>query len=193
MTVEGVIGTTAGDHGHSIALIGYGIVSTITGVASVIIIWRFSGDRRRLRRGRGTRSADRRGHVLPRSPRTSSSPRFTTSSPAARRRRAGSASACAMASVTLMPLSGRAKKPIGAPAVRRDTGEGTQTFCAPYLSLAIRSGSPPCRSPTLAGGVRCARATSSPLSTATGSDVASARTRSGRGRPSDRTVVRSSA
>ena len=45
MTAEGVIGTTAGIMANSIALIGYGVDSTITGIASVIIIWRFSGDR----------------------------------------------------------------------------------------------------------------------------------------------------
>src|SRR3990170_3261334 len=45
MTAEGVIGTTVGIMANSIALIGYGVDSTITGIASVIIIWRFSGDR----------------------------------------------------------------------------------------------------------------------------------------------------
>ncbi|MGI8862580.1 MAG: hypothetical protein ACR2GV_07650 [Gaiellaceae bacterium] len=45
MSAEGVIGTTAGIMANSIALIGYGVDSTITGIASVIIIWRFSGDR----------------------------------------------------------------------------------------------------------------------------------------------------
>ena len=43
MTAEGLIGTIAGVMANSIALIGYGIDSTITGVASVIIIWRFTG------------------------------------------------------------------------------------------------------------------------------------------------------
>ena len=43
MVTEGVIGTTAGIIANSIALIGYGIDSTITGLASVIVIWRFTG------------------------------------------------------------------------------------------------------------------------------------------------------
>ena len=45
MTVEGVIGTVAGIVSNSIALIGYGLDSTIAGVASLVIIWRFTGDR----------------------------------------------------------------------------------------------------------------------------------------------------
>src|SRR4051812_25376200 len=45
MTAEGAIGLTAGLMANSIALIGYGLDSSIEGIASVIIIWRFSGDR----------------------------------------------------------------------------------------------------------------------------------------------------
>ena len=45
MVSEGVIGTTAGIMANSIALIGYGVDSTITGLASVIVIWRFTGRR----------------------------------------------------------------------------------------------------------------------------------------------------
>src|ERR1700686_3550977 len=45
MTAEGAIGVTAGIMANSIALIGYGLDSTIEGIASVVIIWRFTGDR----------------------------------------------------------------------------------------------------------------------------------------------------
>src|SRR5437764_5510148 len=45
MTVEGAIGLTAGLMANSIALIGYGLDSSIEGIASLIIIWRFTGDR----------------------------------------------------------------------------------------------------------------------------------------------------
>src|SRR5919205_4340964 len=45
MTAEGAIGVTAGILANSIALIGYGLDSTIEGIASVIIIWRFTGHR----------------------------------------------------------------------------------------------------------------------------------------------------
>lgn len=45
MTLEGAIAITAGIIAGSIALIGFGIDSAIEGLASVIIIWRFTGSR----------------------------------------------------------------------------------------------------------------------------------------------------
>src|SRR5437773_364375 len=45
MTAEGAIGVTAGILANSIALIGYGLDSTIEGIASIVIIWRFTGQR----------------------------------------------------------------------------------------------------------------------------------------------------
>jgi len=45
MTIEGAIAITAGVLAGSIALIGFGLDSAIEGLASVVIIWRFSGGR----------------------------------------------------------------------------------------------------------------------------------------------------
>jgi hypothetical protein len=45
MTVEGAVAITAGIAASSIALVGFGLDSVIEGIASVIIIWRFTGDR----------------------------------------------------------------------------------------------------------------------------------------------------
>ncbi len=45
MTVEGAVAILAGIAASSIALIGFGLDSAIEGFASVIIIWRFTGDR----------------------------------------------------------------------------------------------------------------------------------------------------
>jgi len=45
MTVEGAVAITAGILASSIALVGFGLDSVIEGVASLIIIWRFSGER----------------------------------------------------------------------------------------------------------------------------------------------------
>ncbi len=45
MTVEGVVAIAAGIVASSIALIGFGLDSAIEGLASVIIIWRFTGTR----------------------------------------------------------------------------------------------------------------------------------------------------
>jgi divalent metal cation (Fe/Co/Zn/Cd) transporter len=45
MTVEGIVAIAAGIVASSIALIGFGLDSAIEGLASVIIIWRFTGSR----------------------------------------------------------------------------------------------------------------------------------------------------
>jgi divalent metal cation (Fe/Co/Zn/Cd) transporter len=45
MTIEGAVAITAGIVAGSIALIGFGLDSVIEGLASVIIIWRFTGAR----------------------------------------------------------------------------------------------------------------------------------------------------
>jgi divalent metal cation (Fe/Co/Zn/Cd) transporter len=45
MTAEGAIAVTAGIIASSIALVGFGLDSVIEGLASVIIIWRFTGAR----------------------------------------------------------------------------------------------------------------------------------------------------
>jgi divalent metal cation (Fe/Co/Zn/Cd) transporter len=45
MTIEGAVAITAGIVASSIALVGFGLDSSIEGVASLIIIWRFTGHR----------------------------------------------------------------------------------------------------------------------------------------------------
>jgi divalent metal cation (Fe/Co/Zn/Cd) transporter len=45
MTVEGAVAVTAGLIAGSVALVGFGIDSAIEGLASVIVIWRFTGSR----------------------------------------------------------------------------------------------------------------------------------------------------
>jgi divalent metal cation (Fe/Co/Zn/Cd) transporter len=45
ITVEGAVAITAGIAASSIALVGFGLDSVIEGMASLIIIWRFSGSR----------------------------------------------------------------------------------------------------------------------------------------------------
>ena len=46
MTVEGTVAITAALVAGSVALLGFGIDSAIEGLASVIVIWRFTGTRR---------------------------------------------------------------------------------------------------------------------------------------------------
>jgi divalent metal cation (Fe/Co/Zn/Cd) transporter len=45
MSLEGIVAVVAGILAGSIALVGFGLDSAIEGVASVIIIWRFTGSR----------------------------------------------------------------------------------------------------------------------------------------------------
>jgi divalent metal cation (Fe/Co/Zn/Cd) transporter len=45
MTAEGVVAITAGALAGSVALLGFGLDSGIEGLASVIIVWRFTGSR----------------------------------------------------------------------------------------------------------------------------------------------------
>lgn len=45
ISVEGIIGMFAGIQAQSIALIGWGTASLLEGLASVIVIWRFTGSR----------------------------------------------------------------------------------------------------------------------------------------------------
>ena len=57
MGIEGVVGLVAGIAANSIALIGYGLDSSIGAVGSLVAIWRFTGTR--LGRGRAARPEDR--------------------------------------------------------------------------------------------------------------------------------------
>lgn len=45
ITIEGVVAIAAGIVASSIALVGFGLDSGIEGLASLIIVWRFTGDR----------------------------------------------------------------------------------------------------------------------------------------------------
>ncbi len=140
MTAEGVIGTTAGIMANSIALIGYGVDSTITGVASVIIIWRFSGDRvdSDYAEARAQRIVAVTFFLLAPYIIVTAIHHLVTGSEA---QASWVGIGLAIVSVTLMPLFGRAKKRIGDRLhSNATTGEGTQNILCAYLSLAILVG-----------------------------------------------------
>ena len=89
MGFEGGIAIVAGVIAGSVALIGFGLDSGIEGVASLVIIWRFTGSRIHSARRRGARPEARRDPVLhPRPLR-----RLRGDRPS-RRRRGGRRSAC---------------------------------------------------------------------------------------------------
>ena len=58
MTVEGAVGVTAATVAGSVALLGFGVDSAIEGLASAIVIWRFTGRRH------GSRTAELRARRL---------------------------------------------------------------------------------------------------------------------------------
>jgi divalent metal cation (Fe/Co/Zn/Cd) transporter len=125
---------------NSIALIGYGVDSTITGVASVIIIWRFTGSR--LNSDDAERQAQKivaitffllAPYII-----IAAIHHLVTGSEA---QASWIGIGLAIISVTLMPLFGRAKKRIGNQLQSSaTTGEGTQNILCAYLSLAILIG-----------------------------------------------------
>lgn len=140
MTAEGVIGTTAGIMANSIALIGYGVDSTITGVASVIIIWRFTGARL------NSHDAERQAQKIVAISFFLLAPYIIIA--ALHHLIAGSQAQAswvgiglAITSVILMPIFGHAKRRIGNELQSSaTTGEGTQNLLCAYLSLAILIG-----------------------------------------------------
>ena len=140
MTAEGTIGVTAGILANSIALIGYGLDSTIEGIASIVIIWRFTGDR--LHSDHAEARAQKVVAVsffmlAPYIIVGALDRLFTGQKPQPSWVGIG----LALVSITLMPLFGRAKKRLGNHLQSAATaGEGTQNILCAYLSFAILVG-----------------------------------------------------
>jgi divalent metal cation (Fe/Co/Zn/Cd) transporter len=140
MTVEGAIGVTAGILANSIALIGYGLDSSIEGIASIVIIWRFTGDRLH------SDNAESRAQKIVALSFFLLAPYIIVG--ALDRLLTGQKPhpswvgiGLAIVSITLMPIFGRAKKRLGNQLQSAATaGEGTQNILCAYLSLAILIG-----------------------------------------------------
>jgi divalent metal cation (Fe/Co/Zn/Cd) transporter len=140
MTVEGAVGVTAGIMANSVALIGYGLDSTIEGIASIVIIWRFTGSRLH------SDHAEERAQKVVAATFFLLAPYIIVA--ALDHLMTGNEAqpswvgiGLALVSITLMPLFGRAKKRIGTRLRSQATaGEGTQNILCAYLSLAILVG-----------------------------------------------------
>ena len=140
MTAEGAIGVTAGIMANSIALIGYGLDSAIEGIASIVIIWRFTG--RRIY----SHDAETQAQKIVAATFFLLAPYIIVS--AIQRLATGNQPhaswvgiGLAVVSITLMPQFGMAKKRIGDRLRSHSTaGEGTQNILCAYLSLAILVG-----------------------------------------------------
>jgi divalent metal cation (Fe/Co/Zn/Cd) transporter len=137
MSLEGAIALAAGILAGSIALIGFGIDSFIEGVASVVIIWRFTGSR--LRSGAAEQRAQKLVAI-----------QFFVLAPyvayEAIRHLAGAehaevsilGMALTATSVIGMPLLGVAKQRVARQLGSQAThGEGTQNLLCAYLAGAV--------------------------------------------------------
>jgi divalent metal cation (Fe/Co/Zn/Cd) transporter len=140
MTAEGAIGVTAGILANSIALIGYGLDSTIEGIASIVIIWRFTGNRIHSddAETRAQKTVALSFFLLAPYIIVAAVQHLITGNQA---RASWVGIGLALVSITLMPLFGRAKKRLGNQLQSAATaGEGTQNILCAYLSLAILIG-----------------------------------------------------
>jgi divalent metal cation (Fe/Co/Zn/Cd) transporter len=140
MTAEGAVGIVAGIAAGSIALVGFGLSSAVEGLASVIVIWRFTGSRTHSETSERTAQkavavsfwllapyiAIEAIHHL-----------ATAEKPAT----SWVGIALTTGSLVLMPLLGRAKLRLGERLGSRATaGEGTQNLLCAALAGAVLLG-----------------------------------------------------
>lgn len=140
MTVEGGAGVAVGVAAGSIALVGWGLASGIEGLASVIVIWRFTGSRtlsetseRRAQRAVAISFFLLAPYIAVEAIRTlatSGRPEATVLG-----------IALTASSVLLMPLLGRAKQRLGERLGSSATaGEGTQNVLCAMQAAAVLAG-----------------------------------------------------
>lgn len=140
MGAEGAIAITAGVLAGSIALIGFGIDSFIEGVASLVIIWRFTGARIH------SETAERRAQVLVAVQFFLLAPYVAAEATHAlvvgdRPDASWLGIGLAASSLIGMPLLGVAKQRIGRRLESIATsGEGTQNLLCAYLAAAVLAG-----------------------------------------------------
>jgi divalent metal cation (Fe/Co/Zn/Cd) transporter len=137
MTVEGVVGLWAGIAAASIALIGFALSSVVEGLASVIVIWRFWGERAL------SDDAERRAQkavalsfwlLAPYIAYEGIQKLVTASEPET----SVPGIVLTAIAVVLMPIFGVAKQRVGARLHSAATaGEGTQNLLCAYLSVAV--------------------------------------------------------
>jgi divalent metal cation (Fe/Co/Zn/Cd) transporter len=140
MTVEGAVAITAGLLAGSVALVGFGIDSAIEGLASVIVIWRFTGSRT------FSEAAELRAQRLVAISFFLLAPYIAQD--AVRTLVAGEHSetswigvALSVGSLVVMPLLGRAKQRVGSQLDSRATaGEGTQNLLCAYMAAGVLAG-----------------------------------------------------
>jgi divalent metal cation (Fe/Co/Zn/Cd) transporter len=140
MTVEGAVAVTAALIAGSVALLGFGIDSAIEGLASVIVIWRFTGTRRL------SEQAEQRAQKAVAISFFLLAPYIAQD--AIRTLVAGEhlstswvGIGLAVSSIVVMPLLGRAKQRVGERVGSAATaGEGTQNMLCAYMAAGVLVG-----------------------------------------------------
>ncbi|MDQ1732586.1 MAG: hypothetical protein QOK10_2745 [Pseudonocardiales bacterium] len=140
MTMEGAVAIIAATLAGSVALLGFGLDSVIEGLASVIIIWRFTGSRAL------SEQAERRARKAVAVTFFLLAPYIAAQAVFAlinvdKAATSGLGIGLSIASLIVMPLLGTAKKRIGASIDSRATaGEGAQNLLCAYLAAAVLVG-----------------------------------------------------
>jgi divalent metal cation (Fe/Co/Zn/Cd) transporter len=140
MAVEGSVAITAALVAGSVALLGFGIDSVIEGLASVIVIWRFTGSRRlseqaeeRAQKLVGVSFFLLAPYIAQDAIRTLISGEHPSSS--------WVGIGLAVSSIVIMPMLGRAKQRIGARLGSAATaGEGAQNMLCAYMAAGVLAG-----------------------------------------------------
>ena len=140
MTVEGAVAIIAATAAGSVALLGFGLDSAIEALASMIVIWRFTGERRL------SGSAEHRAQQLvaisffllaPYIAQDAIRALITGERPVS----SPVGIALAVSSIVLMPMLGRAKQRIGSRLGSGATaGEGIQNMLCAYLAAGVLVG-----------------------------------------------------
>jgi divalent metal cation (Fe/Co/Zn/Cd) transporter len=140
MAVEGTIGIIAAILAGSVALLGFGLDSVIEGLASVIIIWRFTGSRTL------SETAEGRAHKAVAVTFFLLAPYIAYDAIATLVARDHAQTSwlgvgLSIASLITMPILGIAKRRLGATLDSGATaGEGTQNLLCAYLAAAVLVG-----------------------------------------------------
>jgi divalent metal cation (Fe/Co/Zn/Cd) transporter len=140
MTVEGAVAIIAALAAGSVALLGFGIDSAIEGVASVIVIWRFTGARRLS--GQAEERAQKLVAVsffllAPYIAQDAIRTLINGEHPATSWVGIG----LSIGSIVVMPILGRAKQRIGQRLGSAATaGEGAQNLLCAYMAAGVLAG-----------------------------------------------------
>lgn len=140
MAAEGVVAVAAALMAGSVALLGFGLDSAIEGLASVIIIWRFTGTRTLSATGEQRAQKAVAGTFFVLAPYIGYDA-IATLVDHGRAQTSWVGIALAITSLIVMPLLGRAKNRLGERLGSAATsGEGAQNLICAYLAAAVLMG-----------------------------------------------------